>query len=99
MPAYLISDITVLDAEAFENYRTRAAAAIAKFGGRYLVRGGEIRPVEGDWSPKNIVVAEFPSMQHAQAWYESPEYASALQFRDKALRRNLIFVNGFQPTS
>ena len=78
MSAYLVSDLTVLDGEAFQNYRTRAAEAIVKYGGRYLARGGEIETLEGNWNPRNIVVAEFPSLDRARAWYRSPEYAQAL---------------------
>lgn len=94
MAAYLISDVTVRDAEAFQLYRTRAADSIARHGGRYLVRGGEIEPLEGAWDPRTIIVVEFPSLEHARAWYRSPEYASALKVRDKALTRNLILVDG-----
>jgi uncharacterized protein (DUF1330 family) len=94
MPAYLISDLTVRNAEAFETYRTRAAKAIAQFGGRYLARGGEVQLLEGTWNPRNIVVAEFPSLAQARAWYRSAEYARALEFRDRALSRNLIFADG-----
>jgi uncharacterized protein (DUF1330 family) len=94
MSAYLISDVTVRDAEAFQNYRSRAAASIALYGGRYLARGGAIAPLEGEWSPRNIIVVEFPSVEQAQIWYRSPEYAAALEFRDKALSRNLILVDG-----
>jgi uncharacterized protein (DUF1330 family) len=96
MAAYLVSDVTVRNAEAFETYRSRAAKAIAKYGGRYLVRGGEVQSLEGVWNPRNIVIVEFQSMQQARAWYQSPEYASALEVRDIALERNLIFVDGYQ---
>ena len=94
MAAYLISDVTVCSAEAFHNYRTRAAQAIAQFGGRYLARGGTVEQIEGCWAPTNIIIAEFPDMERARAWYRSPEYAAALEFRDEALTRNLIFVEG-----
>ena len=94
MPAYLISDIALRDREAFEVYRTRAADAIDKFGGRYLARLGEIQILEGTWSPKMIVVVEFPSLERAREWYRSPEYARALEVHDKALSRNLILVDG-----
>ena len=60
MPAYLISDVQVRDAEAFQIYRTRAAASIARYGGRYLARGGAIEPLEGSWKPQAIIVVEFP---------------------------------------
>lgn len=94
MPAYLISDVSVADAEAFQVYRTRAAASIKQHGGRYLVRGGSIEMLEGGWSPRTIIVVEFPDLERARAWYRSPEYASALAVRDDALSRNLILVDG-----
>src|SRR5271163_3944177 len=98
MAAYLISDVTVRNAEAFQTYRTRAAEAIAKYGGRYLARGGEIQALEGVWNPRNIIVVEFPSMEQARAWYASSEYASALEVHDIALERNLILVHGYRET-
>ena len=98
MAAYLISDVTVRNSEAFQIYRTRAAEAIAKYGGRYLARGGEIQALEGLWNPRNIIIVEFPSMEQARAWYASPEYATALEVHDIALERNLIFVDGYRET-
>ena len=95
MSCIMISDITVQNAEEFENYRKRAAPAIAKYGGRYLARNGEVRVLEGKWTPRTVVVVEFPSLEQANAWYHSPEYALALEFRDLALTRNLILVNGY----
>jgi uncharacterized protein (DUF1330 family) len=97
MPVYLISDVTPRNAEAFEAYRTRAAASIARHGGTYLVRGGEIDVLEGGWTPHAIVVVEFPDRAAAQAWYRSPDYAEALAVRDDALERNLILVEGTSP--
>jgi uncharacterized protein (DUF1330 family) len=94
MPAYLISDVSVRDAEAFQAYRTRAAASIERYGGRYLVRGGPIETLEGGWTPRTIIVVEFADLDRARAWYRSPEYASALEVRDAALGRNLILVDG-----
>ena len=99
MPAYLISDITLRDREAFEVYRTRAADAIHKFGGRYLARLGEIQTLEGTWNPKMIVVVEFPSLERARGWYRSPKYAHALEVHDKALNRNLILVDGIDDSA
>lgn len=87
MAAFLISDVSVRDADAFQIYRTRAAASIAEYGGNYLVRGGAITSLEGQWAPRTIIIVEFPNMEQARAWYSSPEYASALEVRDKALSR------------
>jgi uncharacterized protein (DUF1330 family) len=94
MPAYVISDVEFLDPEFVAQYRALAPASIATYGGRYIVRGGAIEPVEGDWRPENIVIVEFPSMERAREWYRSAEYGEALKLRERALRRRLIFVEG-----
>jgi uncharacterized protein (DUF1330 family) len=94
MAAYLISDVTVKNAAAFETYRARAAASIAQYGGRYLVRGGPIETLEGGWTPRTIIVVEFADLGRGRAWYHSPEYAEALAVRDEALSRKLILVDG-----
>ena len=94
MPAYLVSDLVVRDYAAFEIYRTRAAASIHAFGGRYLVRGGQIRVLEGQRHPSMMVIVEFPDATTANRWYASPEYAAALEMRDQALERSLVLVDG-----
>ncbi len=97
MPAYVISDVMFRDQEAVDAYRTRAAASITHHGGRYIVRGGAIERLEGPWDPKIIIIVEFPDMERARAWYRSPEYAAALEFRDQAIDRSLILVDGVAP--
>ena len=94
MAAYVISEVEPRDAAAMETYRTLAAQSIAQYGGRYLARGGAVEPLEGDWTPRIIIIAEFPNLDSARAWYRSPEYAEALAFRDAGLSRNLILVDG-----
>ena len=94
MPAYVISDIQPLDPDAIRAYRDLAEATIAKYGGRYIVRGGAIDHVEGAWNPTMLVIVEFPTMDRAREWYQSPDYAEALTLRQPALQRNLIFVEG-----
>jgi len=94
MAAYVISEVETLDPALMAEYRRLAAASIARFGGRYLVRGGAATLVEGGPAPKALVIVEFPSMAVAQAWYASAEYAEALAVRGKALTRRLVFVEG-----
>jgi uncharacterized protein (DUF1330 family) len=94
MTAYVISEVEPRDALLFEQYRALAPATIARYGGRYIVRGGEADLVEGGPAPKSIVVVEFPDMARAREWYGSPEYAEALKLRAGALERRLIFVEG-----
>ena len=94
MSAYVISDVEILDGELIKKYRLLAQDSIAKYGGRYLARGGQVEPVEGGWTPKTIIIVEFPDMARAKAWYQSPDYAEALKVRACALARRLIFVEG-----
>ena len=97
MAAYVISEVDVRDPQGFEAYRTMAAPTIARYGGRYLVRGGQAALAEGGPEPRNIIVVEFPSMARLREWYASPEYAEALKVRQTALDRRLIFVEGVAP--
>jgi uncharacterized protein (DUF1330 family) len=102
--AYLISQVEVLDAEEWENYRTHAARAIARFGGRYIVRGTPAEVIEADWPaqeppPQTVIVAEFPNMTALKAWYASPQYAEAFAFRAAAVKRRMIFVAGIDESA
>ena len=73
MSAYAIAEIDVVDPAAYEDYRKQVLAVVTKYGGKFIVRGGKIDPKEGGWTPKRLVVVEFPSMAQAQKWYDSPE--------------------------
>ena len=95
MAAYVISEVEILDEDSFEQYRTRAQSSIEQHGGRYLVRATLPEAAEGNWSPqRRLVILEFPDMDTLQRWYSSEEYAQALTFRDRALSRRLLFVDG-----
>jgi uncharacterized protein (DUF1330 family) len=97
MPAYIISEVEILNEDAASQYQQLAAASIATYGGRYLARAAEAIVVEGEPTPRRIVIVEFPSMQRVREWYGSPEYAEALKLRDTALDRRLMFVEGMNP--
>jgi len=92
--AFVISEVEVIDEKIANDYRRLAAASIAEFGGRYLVRGAEAHVVEGPATSRRIVIVEFPSMRRAREWYGSISYAEALKLSRKALERRLIFVEG-----
>jgi|SRR5689334_10450617 len=94
MAAYVISEVEVRNAADFETYRALAAQSIAKYSGRYLVRGGAADLMEGGPPPNTIIIVEFPTMARLREWYASPEYAEALKVRANALERRLIFVEG-----
>jgi uncharacterized protein (DUF1330 family) len=94
MSAYVIGEIDVVDAAAYEEYRKQVLAVVTKYDGKFLVRGGKVDPKEGGWTPKRIVVLEFPSMAQAQKWYDSPEYRPLIALRQKASKGKLILVEG-----
>jgi uncharacterized protein (DUF1330 family) len=94
MSAYVIAEIEITDPAAYEDYRKQVPGVIAKYGGKYVVRGGKVEALEGGWSPKRIAVVEFPSMEQALKFYRSPEYAPLIAIRQKASRGKLIIVEG-----
>jgi uncharacterized protein (DUF1330 family) len=75
--AYLVVDARSSDPERMVEYRRLAQNAVAHYGGRYLVRGAPYVTLEGTWQPQRLVVLEFPSMEAAKAFYDSPEYSAA----------------------
>lgn len=95
MPAYVISEVEVLDEALGQRYRELAAASIAVHGGRYVVRAAQPEVPEGDWATaRRVVVVEFPSMERLRRWYASADYAEALALSTEALARRLLFVDG-----
>ena len=93
-PAYVIADVQVTDTAAYEAFRPLAAASIARFGGRFIVRGGPVELLEGEPQPERIVVIEFAGAETARRWYRSEEYQRALQIRQAASRGRLFLVEG-----
>lgn len=94
MAAYVMGEIEVTDPAAYEDYRKQVMAVVTKYGGRFIVRGGRVETLEGGWAPKRFVALEFPSMEQAQKFYRSPEYAPLIKLRQKASRGKLILVEG-----
>ncbi|HTI45656.1 MAG TPA: DUF1330 domain-containing protein [Casimicrobiaceae bacterium] len=94
MPAYIIAEIDVHDAARYEQYKALAPDAIAHYGGRYLVRGGDAVVLEGAWKPKRVVVLEFPTLEVAKQFHDSPEYRAARQKREGACDMRMIAVPG-----
>jgi uncharacterized protein (DUF1330 family) len=94
MAAYLIADIDVTDAQTYERYKNGVGETIAAFGGRYVARGGATVVLEGDWTPKRLVIVEFPSMARLHEWYESPKYRPFLELRKRASVSRLVALEG-----
>jgi uncharacterized protein (DUF1330 family) len=94
MSAYLISTIDVQDPAGYEEYKKLVPPVLAKYGGKFVVRGGAIEYKEGDWRPKRIVVVEFENMDRARAFYDSPEYTQAKHVRQRTSAGSVLFVEG-----
>ena len=94
MSVYVVVDIEVKDQEAYEEYRRLAPPLIEKYGGRYLVRGGEITSLEGDWDLHRVVILEFPSVERATALFASDEYAPVAEIRHRAANSRTFMVEG-----
>ena len=94
MPAYVIAEVDVIDPAGFDEYRKGVPATIAAYGGRYLARGGALEPLEGGWTPKRMVVLEFPSMAQAKAWYTSAEYRDLMALRQRTTRSKVVLLEG-----
>jgi len=97
MPAYLISQIEVHDPVGYEEYRKLVPSSLTKYGGRFIARGGKIDVLEGDWSPRRVVICEFESIERARQWYESEEYRPAMAIRKKTSTAKIIVVEGVPP--
>jgi uncharacterized protein (DUF1330 family) len=94
MPAYLIAIVNVHDAERFREYRERVTGLIEQHGGRYLVRGGRMEVLEGDWSPPRVAIIEFPDREAAQAFYDDPAYEPLRSLRQAVTTSDLLLVEG-----
>ncbi len=94
MSAYLIVELEVTDPAKFQRYRELVPPIIEKYGGRYIVRGGDTEVLEGSWVPKRIVVLEFETAQKAKECMESEEYQPVKQIRLESANTSMVMVEG-----
>jgi uncharacterized protein (DUF1330 family) len=90
---YWIGHITVKDTDAYENYKTANAVPFKKYGGRFLVRGGQFELVAGQSRDRHVLI-EFDSYQQALACYHSPEYKDAQQYQSASSENDIIIIEG-----
>jgi uncharacterized protein (DUF1330 family) len=94
VPAYVLANVTVNDPVRYEDYRRLVTPTLAKYDGRFIARGGTIEVLEGDWRPNRLVILEFPSVEHARAWWSSPEYSEARSIRQATSTGTLLILEG-----
>ncbi len=97
MAAFVIVDVLeTTDTQKMDQYRAGVVATIRKHGGRYIAVGGPFEVKEGNWRPTFPVILEFPDLDAANRWYDSPEYQPLKALRLAATRGNMVFVQGLK---
>lgn len=94
MAAYVLAQLDVHDPEGFARYREKVAPLVEQFGGRYLVRGGELTALEGEPSAPRVVVIEFDDRAAAERWYHSDAYQEILPLRLNNAKGTAVIVDG-----
>jgi uncharacterized protein (DUF1330 family) len=94
MSVYVIIDSKVRDKKKYQQYIDQVSTIVAKYGGRYLVRGENIRAF-GSWKPERIIVIEFPTENHVRDWLTSPEYNAIAPLREEGAETQAILVDGY----
>ncbi len=94
MAAYVVVEINITDPVGYEEYRKLGPPTVAAYGGKFVVRGGKVEVLEGEWNPKRLVMLEFESAERAKKWWSSQEYSIPKEIRQKTSLTNMIFVEG-----
>jgi uncharacterized protein (DUF1330 family) len=94
MPAYLLAEIEITNPEGYKSYTAVVPDSIKKYGGRFLVRGGAVHSLEGEWPERRRVIIEFPSVDAARKWWDSPDYEKAKGLRRANSKGRLLLLEG-----
>jgi uncharacterized protein (DUF1330 family) len=98
-PGYVVAEVEMTDPNpnALQKYGEKVPQIIAAFNGHYVVRGGDVQPLEGEAPKGFIVVLGFDSVKKAREWYDSPAYSAIRPIRQNATRSRLFIVEGVPP--
>ncbi len=94
MAVYAVVNIRITDPDRYAEYREQAPPTIARYGGKYLARGGKTEVLEGEWTPQRLVILEFESMERFHEWYNSPEYAPLKRLRGETTLSDFVVIEG-----
>lgn len=97
MPAYVLAEIEITNPEGYKAYTAMVPETILKHGGRFLVRGGAVHTLEGEWPQQRRVIIEFPTVEAARKWWDSPEYQKPKALRRANSRGRLLLLEGIAP--
>ena len=93
MAAYIIADLTIHDPAGYAAYAEQVAPLVEKYGGRFVVRRGNVVPLEGE-APRDFIAVRFESMADAKCFYDAPDYAGPCALRRKSATGNVFIVDG-----
>ena len=96
MAVYFMVDVTIDDPQSYAAYGKQVGPMVARYGGRFLVRGGTTSTIEGDWQPQRLVVIKFTDAEHFRAWDDSPEYAEVRTIRFQASTARAVLAQGVE---
>ena len=94
MSAYVVAEIEITNPAGYRDYTTTVPATVAKYGGRFLVRGGKAEVLEGEWPERRRVILEFPSLDAAKRWWNSPDYEKPKALRRAHSKGRLLLLEG-----
>lgn len=94
MKAYVIVEVSITDKIQYEEYKKLAPSVVNAFDGRFLVRGGRIETLEGEWQPERMVLVEFPSLAKAHEWWNSDQYSKVKAIRYQSAHTKMVIVEG-----
>ena len=97
MAYFMVVEVDVHDPEAYRDYTAQTPGLIAKYGGNWVIRGGEATTMEGGWNPGRFVVVEWPDKESFQRFYDSPEYQEVLKIRFEHATSRAFGIEGWNP--
>jgi uncharacterized protein (DUF1330 family) len=97
MTAYFVVDVSeISDPQMYAEYRKDVDATLVRYGGTFLVRGGEYETIEGEWQSQRFVILAFDTVAQFKRWYNSSEYSAIRDLRLKASRARAVVMQGVQ---
>jgi len=99
MAAYIIGELNVHNPERYANYTKHTPKTIADHGGKFIVRGGNPKNLEGGKAEPRFVVVEFPNMEKLMEWYHSDAYQAIIPIRQEAAEGRIVAVEGVETTA
>ena len=94
MSGYVIIEVEITDRARYGEFMEKVTSTVEAHGGKFVVRGGDLDVIEGDWTPARLAVLLFESAARAREWLSSPEYNELNEIRTSSSKINMVLVEG-----